>query len=179
MHLAPVRAEQRRILDLLDLDYETVLVDPSDEGGSKYLEVNPFGKVPTLVHDGRVILESAAQAMYLADLRPEAGLAPPLDDPRRATYYELFVLGPSELEPIVMRALQAPEKPESVQNQQFALELYQSRFVGPYFLGGTLLAIDVFVHWGLRFFNPNLLSEHRNIALYFERMNGQLSWEGY
>ena len=52
-----------------------------------YLALNPAGRVPTLVIDGQVLTESAAIAMHLADLYPEAGLAPPPGAPARGDYY--------------------------------------------------------------------------------------------
>ena len=39
-----------------------------------YLAVNPMGKVPALVHDGKVVTEGAAICAYLALTFPEAGL---------------------------------------------------------------------------------------------------------
>ena len=41
-----------------------------------YLSINPMGKVPAIVHNGKVVTEVAAICCYLADAFPEAGLAP-------------------------------------------------------------------------------------------------------
>ena len=43
--------------------------------------------MPALILDGQVLTESAAIAMHLADLHPEAGLAPAIATPARAAYY--------------------------------------------------------------------------------------------
>lgn len=49
--------------------------------------VNPMRQIPTLVlGSGEVMTESAAILIHLADSHPEARLAPPLDDPRRAAF---------------------------------------------------------------------------------------------
>jgi glutathione S-transferase len=45
-----------------------------------YLAINPAGKVPSLVIDGRVLTEVAATLYYLAKRYPEAGLLPPDDN---------------------------------------------------------------------------------------------------
>lgn len=45
-----------------------------------YLAVNPAGKVPTLLIDGRALTEVAAILFYLAKRFPEAGLLPADDD---------------------------------------------------------------------------------------------------
>src|SRR4249919_2434615 len=44
-----------------------------------YLAINPEGKVPTLVVDGRPLTEVAAILFYLARRFPDAGLLPPDD----------------------------------------------------------------------------------------------------
>ena len=41
-----------------------------------YLSVNPMGKVPAVLHAGALVTEQGAVYAYLADLYPEAGLAP-------------------------------------------------------------------------------------------------------
>jgi glutathione S-transferase len=48
-----------------------------------YLKLNPNGVVPTLVHDGRVVLESSVIMEYLDDAFPETPLSPK-DAPGRA-----------------------------------------------------------------------------------------------
>jgi glutathione S-transferase len=48
------------------------------ENGASYTEVAPLGLVPVLrLDDGSLLTEVSAVVQYLADLRPEAGLAPP------------------------------------------------------------------------------------------------------
>ena len=76
--------------DMTVLDYGTTMKDPD------YLALNPMGKVPAIVHKGKVVTEAAAICAYLADTFPEAGLAPPLD--QRADYYRwlFFAAGPVE-----------------------------------------------------------------------------------
>ncbi len=63
-----------------------------------YLAYNPMGKVPTIIHAGTVVTEAAAICAYLADVFPEAGLAPPHGDRRRGPYYRwmFFAAGPVE-----------------------------------------------------------------------------------
>ncbi len=62
----------------------------------EYLAINPMGKVPAIVHNGRVVTEAAAICAYLADAFPAAGLAPPPTE--RADYYRwlFFAAGPVE-----------------------------------------------------------------------------------
>jgi len=48
------------------------------ETGASYADVSPLGLIPTLrLDDGSLLTEVSAVVQYLADLRPESGLAPP------------------------------------------------------------------------------------------------------
>jgi glutathione S-transferase len=47
---------------------------------------HPHGKVPALDHDGRLIFETTAIALYLTDLFPQAGLGPKAGDQDRGAY---------------------------------------------------------------------------------------------
>ena len=87
----------RWMLEEIGAPYRTEIV--SFAPGRKtpgFLALNPMGKVPTLVHGGRVVTEAAAICAYLADAFPEAGLAPVPAD--RAAYYRwlFFAAGPLE-----------------------------------------------------------------------------------
>lgn len=171
----------KMMLDLIGAEYSLVEVNVRNEENRRpeYLAINPFGLVPTLVHGERVILESAAQLMYLADRFPEAKLAPPPDDERRATYFELFVLAPAEMEPRVTRAWRNPSAPESKKAIREALDFWVSRFEGPFFLGEQMTALDIFVHWALRFFDARALSDHAELGAYCQRMDAHIDWTGY
>ena len=49
-----------------------------------FLAINPMGKLPTIVHRGTVVTETAAIIAYLADTFPQAGLAPAIGEPAAA-----------------------------------------------------------------------------------------------
>ncbi len=74
------------------LDYGTTMKAP------EYLAINPMGKVPAIRHGETVVTEAAAICAYLADVFPEAGLAPPHGDPARGPYYRwmFYAAGPVE-----------------------------------------------------------------------------------
>jgi glutathione S-transferase len=62
------------------LDFEMEKVDTKAKktaSGADYLALNPKGYVPTLVlDDGQTLTEASAILQYIADRKPEAGLAP-------------------------------------------------------------------------------------------------------
>jgi len=73
----------------LGIEHDLHMLDfgKREQKSSEYLKLNPQGRVPTLLIDGQVLTESAAIAMHLADLYPQARLAPAVGTPERAAYY--------------------------------------------------------------------------------------------
>jgi glutathione S-transferase len=59
-----------------------------DQRSSAFLGLNPRGRVPTLVVDGKVITETIAVLTFLANARPEAELLPSGDPLKLARAYE-------------------------------------------------------------------------------------------
>src|SRR5215813_6858455 len=64
-----------------------------EQHAPEYLALNPDGKVPTLLVDGRPMTEVAATLYYLAKRYPEAGLWPEggLEDEVRAVSWMSFI----------------------------------------------------------------------------------------
>ena len=136
------------------LDYGTTMKDDA------YLAVNPMGKVPAVVHNGKVVTECAAICAYLADAFPEAGLAPDAAD--RADYYRwlFFTAGPVEQ---AITAKHFGVEPDADQQRMAgfgslpaALDALESAVAGKTFVAGDRFsAADVYVgsqiDWGLQF----------------------------
>lgn len=132
--------------------------DPSDERSLFFAKVNPFAKVPAIVHDGRVVTESAAIIAYLADSFPAAGLAPTAAE--RADYYRwmFFTAGPLEQAVTNHRAgfVPAPEQEFFMgygSYERTVDELERAIQARPYIAGDRFTAADVYVGshvgWGL------------------------------
>jgi glutathione S-transferase len=73
--------------ELLEIDIEA-----GQQRSPEYLRINPQGKVPTLLIDGRPFTESAALMMMLAERHPQSNLAPQAGSLARAEWYELIVM---------------------------------------------------------------------------------------
>lgn len=141
------------LLEELGVDYHLHLLDlkTSTQRNPNYLAVNPMGKVPAILHGDALVTEQPAVMMYLADLYPDAGLAPAIGDPLRGPYLRWMVFYGSCFEPAVTdRSLQREPAPmtsspygdyDSVIGT-VALQLEQ----GPYLLGERFTAADVL--WG-------------------------------
>lgn len=73
------------------LDFATTMKAPA------YLAINPMGKVPAIRHGETVVTEAAAILAYLADVFPEAGLAPAPE--KRGDYYRWLFFASGCVEP--------------------------------------------------------------------------------
>ncbi|MFZ1891324.1 MAG: glutathione S-transferase family protein [Formosimonas sp.] len=92
LHYSPTDASMAPhiVLEELSLPYELLLVDRSvlAQKSPEYLQLNPNGTIPTLVHGDLVLYETAAIMMYLAELQPEAGLLPVVGTAERGAFYK-------------------------------------------------------------------------------------------
>jgi len=89
------------MIEELAVPYAIEPVDIRAEGGApeSYRAVQPHKKVPAIIHDGVTITERAAISAHLADAFPEAGLAPPIGDPRRGPYLSWLVYVDAVIDP--------------------------------------------------------------------------------
>lgn len=151
----------RWMLEEVGQPYETVVLGFGPPmKTAEYLALNPMGKVPTVVHDGKVVTECAAICAYLADAFPAAGLAPAPAD--RAAYYRwlLFAAGPVEAA-VTNKALNAVPTEDQmgfVGYGSFDLALgalEKAVSATPYVAGDRFSAADVYVGsqigWGMQF----------------------------
>ncbi|SFG70375.1 glutathione S-transferase family protein [Methylobacterium gossipiicola] len=144
-----------------------------------YLAVNPMGKVPALTRGDTVVTEQAAIYLYLADLFPEAGLAPGLDDPLRGPYLRWMVYYGSSFEPAVIdRALQREAGPRAMSAygdfDTVMTTLTEALAKGSYLLGERFSAADILwgtaLGWTTSF---KLVPETPTIRDYIARTNGR------
>ena len=151
----------RWMLEELGVPYETVILDyAASMKGDAYLAVNPMGKVPAIVHDGKVVTEGAAICTYLAEAFPQAGLAPTAAE--RADYYRwmFFASGPVEAA-VTNRSLGVVPTAEQQRMVGYGsydkvVEVFASALASrPYFTGERFTAVDVYagsqIVWGLQF----------------------------
>ena len=78
------------LLEEIGAAYELRLVDRARQAhkAPDYLRLNPNGLIPVLVDGDLVLYESAAICLHLADMHPQAALAPALRTPERAHFYK-------------------------------------------------------------------------------------------
>jgi glutathione S-transferase len=139
------------MLEEVGAPYERVPVN-IQQGGQKdaaFLAVNPMGKIPALADGEAKLAESAAICAYLADKYPQAGLAPPIGDPRRGRYLHWLFFAPACVEPAFTQKFANVSLPESSAGwgsyERVFKVLEQALDGGPWLLGESFSAADVMI----------------------------------
>ena len=150
---------------------------------AEYLAINPMGKVPAIVHDGKVVTECAAICAYLADAFPDAGLQPAADE--RADYYRwmFFAAGPIEAA-ITNHSAGFDPSPEKEMmfgygNYDRVIDTLEAALMGrDYICGGRFTAADIYVgshaDWGIQF---GSIPSRPAIAAYAERVRQRPAYQ--
>jgi glutathione S-transferase len=171
----------RFLLEELGVPYDLHVLDlkKNEQRAPDYLAVNPMGKVPALRHGDALVTEQPAIFIYLADLFPEAGLAPALGDPLRGPYLRWLAFHGSSFEPAItdlaMKREPTPPMmcPYGDYDTMLATLTAQLR-AGPYLLGARFSAADVLwanaLGWMTMF---KLVPELPEITAYMDRVNSR------
>ncbi len=152
----------RWMLEEVAQPYETVVLGyGTSMKAPDYLAINPMGKVPAIKHGNAVVTEGAAICTYLADVFPDADLAPKTNE-EKARYYRwmFFAAGPVEAAANAKAmGWSAPEDKErmlgfgSMAHVLDALEFALKDT--PYVAGDRFTAADVYfgshIMWGTQF----------------------------
>ena len=172
------------LLEEIGAPYELEALDlkAGEQRQPAYLAVNPMGKVPAVKHGDALITEQVAIFLYLADLFPEAALAPPPGDPLRGPYLRWMVFYAASFEPAVGdRALKREPGPPSMMaygDFDSVIDTVTAQLTpGPYMLGDRFTAADIIwgsgLSWTTKF---QLIPERPAIAAYIERVGKRPSF---
>jgi glutathione S-transferase len=141
-----------------------------------YMAINPLGKVPAIVHNGRIVTEAAAICCYLADTFPDKELAPPPGE--RGAYYQwlFFTAAPLEatltnhvLNVCVPEELRRSINYSPVDETTAMLDALLSK--SPYVTGDSFSAADVLLGTQLGWYLQYGIIEKRPAFLdYVERL---------
>jgi len=136
------------------LSYELVRVDTKTkktETGADYLAINPKGYVPALqLDDGSVLTEGPAIVQYVADLKPEAKLAPANGTLARYRLQELLGYINSEIHksfsPLFKPDTPADYKPIVLANLNMRIGLLADQLQDkPFLLGDQFSVADAYL----------------------------------
>lgn len=131
--------------------YDRVLTDISTGAQKKpeFLAINPMGKVPALQDGDATLAEQAAICAYVAERYPQAKLAPPLGDARRAKYLYWLFFAPGCIEPAILQIATkvqiSPVQAGWGEASQVFDVLERAVDKGPWLLGKQFTAADVMI----------------------------------
>lgn len=162
------------VLRELGLPFDLVKVDLQSKklsDGSDYYQVNPKGYVPLLtLDDGTAITEGPAIVQYLADLKPESGLAPANGTLPRYQLQSWLNFISTELHkqfsPLFNPAI--PETVKSIQKERLALRFDYVNDVlksQEYLMPGGFTVADAYLFTVVRWAKPMDISLDRWPAL--------------
>lgn len=183
-HAAPSRSSiVRWMLEEIGEPYDLELLDlkAGTHREPAYLAINPMGKVPTLVHEGVAITETAAICTYLADAFPQAKLAIPVGDPRRGPYLKWLFFAPTCIEPAILdrafpRTQEPPRGTLGYGDYDTVIEVLEQGVgtASPYLFGEQFTAADIVIgsqlRWGMMF---GLIPQRPAFLPYVERLNAR------
>jgi GST-like protein len=147
-------------LKLLGLPYEVVEAPIWDdaEQQAKLAPVNPLKQIPALVlPSGEVMTESAAMLIGLADLHPDARLAPAPTDPKRAQFLRWMVFIPASIYSLYWIRDEPSRVVDGPDAESLILERTADRIAdcwkmmdsqvspGRYILGDEISVLDIYV----------------------------------
>lgn len=147
-------------LALYGFDYE--MIDCGDlfgdeEARQRLASVNPLMQVPTLVlPNGRIMTESAAITLHLADLAKSNKLVPSPDDPTRAEFLRWLIYLVANVYPtftyadVPARFVPDPQAAEAFKTKvgEYREKLWhpvEAAAGAPWFLGNRFSALDLYI----------------------------------
>lgn len=149
----------------LDFNYiETGDLFQNTEAREKLSKINPLAQIPTLVLENqKVMTESAAITLYLADLTQSNDLVPGLESGLRSTFFNWLLFITSNIYPTYTYADVPSRFVDNTEAQrqfkeavnQYAKRLYkildQGASQSSWFLGEQFSALDIYIctmtHW--------------------------------
>lgn len=136
------------LLEELGAEREVIAVQyPRDDGSqADPRNPHPHGFTPALEHDGQLVTETAAIALYLTDLFPGSDVGVPIGHPQRGAYITWLFYQVGLTEPLVYmkaRRMLAQDKSMAGLNDAMMRHIEHTLARGPYLLGERFTAADI------------------------------------
>jgi glutathione S-transferase len=150
LYHAPGQLSSRMVwlLEELQAQYELVPTHfPNDDGsGADPRNPHPHGYAPALLHDGRLVTETGAIALYLTDLFAQSDVGVPVGHALRGAYLSWLFYQVGMSEPLVnMKAAQLLQHfaPYARLNEVMMEHIEHTLAAGPWMLGERFTAVDI------------------------------------
>ncbi|HEY2659756.1 MAG TPA: glutathione S-transferase family protein [Caulobacteraceae bacterium] len=165
------------LLEELVAHYQiTVVSYPKDDGSNADpRNPHPHGYTPALDHDGHVVTETGAIALYLTDLFPNSPIGVPVGDPLRGRYLTWLFYQVGLTEPLIyMKGGRMLDNDPTMSRLNDAMMAYIETTLaqGPYILGDRFTAVDILYMSLFEHARP-LLPESQLLDAYLARGQGR------
>jgi len=145
MRFCPYAQRTRLVLDYLQIPHEVVNINLKDKP-DWFLARNPFGTVPTLEQNDKIVYESAVCNEYLTDVYGSKGLIP--DDPYKKARGKILMDTFGKVTDKfygLLRASSEDDKKKALEELQTALNFLETALTGKYFGGDEPVIVDLHV----------------------------------
>jgi glutathione S-transferase len=149
------------LLEEIGEPYEIAYISLANRpGGPDPKNPHPHKRAPALVHDGALVYESAAIALYLADAFPKAGLGPRVGEAGRAEYVSWLAYYAGVIEPAMVAKATGWESPVGMTGwaplEEVTARITAQLEKGAWFLGERFTTVDVLIasllQWAAKMF---------------------------
>ena len=136
------------LLEELGVEYEIVYCTIARRAGgvADPKNAHPEKRVPALMHDGILVTEQAAIALYLTDAFPDAGLGVSVGENGRAAYLSWLAFYAGEADPVYITRWLYGDRLDrfTLRDQVRVVERVSNALAkGPYLLGQQFSAADI------------------------------------
>lgn len=164
------------LLEELGADYSIVYCDikrRSGRGSADPKNVHPEKRVPALLHDGQLVTEQMAIALYLTDAFPEAGLGRSIGATDRASYLTWLAFFAGEADPIYNARLLYGSSldPMTLRDQSRVVgRVDVALSTGSFLMGDTITAADILMS-GPFYWDPQMAPDNDRIKEWLKRLS--------
>lgn len=166
------------LLEELGVDYSIVYCDikrRSGKGSADPKNVHPEKRVPALLHDGQLVTEQIAIALYLTDAFPGAGLGRSKGATERGSYLTWLAFFAGEADPIYNTRLLYGSSldPMTLRDQARVVGRVDAALsAGPFLMGDKITAADILMS-GPFDWDPQLAPDSDRIKEWVKRLSNR------
>jgi glutathione S-transferase len=137
------------LLEEIGTEFELVYCDikrRSGRGSPDPRNLHPEKRVPALLHDGQLVTETSAIALYLTDIFPAANLGAAIGTPKRAAYLPWLAFYAGEADPAYNVRTFYAGRLDPITDRDHArvvARVTTALKTGPYLLGDQFSAADI------------------------------------
>jgi glutathione S-transferase len=164
------------LLEELGVEYTIVYCDikrRSGKGSADPKNIHPEKRVPALMHDGQLVIEQAAIALYLTDAFPEAGLGRSVGKPGRAEYLTWLAFFSGEADPIYNTRMLygAALDPMTLRDHSRVVARIDSALSkGSFLMGNSLTSADILMSGPFEW-DPQMAPDNKRITDWLKRLS--------